>query len=165
MRFVRAFIRDRSGAAAAEMALMVPLLMILMFGGFEAGHYFYTEHKIVKAVRDGARYAGRLPFSAYDCGSGTSSQAALIQNVTRTGVADTTAPPLIYNWTDNADVTVSVTCNTAETTKGIFTDLASGAPVVTVSATASYPSLFGALGLLDADINVAANAQAVVNGL
>ena len=161
----RRFFTDETGAAAAEMALMLPLLMILMFGGFEAGHFFYNEHKIVKAVRDGARFAGRLPFSAYDCGAGTTSQAAMIQNVTRTGVSDTAAKPLISGWTDNADVNVTVTCNTNTTTQGIYAGKTDGAPVVTVAAVAPYPSLFGALGLLDADINVRASAQAVVNGL
>lgn len=164
MSWLRAFRLDQSGAAAAEMALMLPLMVVLLFGGFEAGHYFYTEHKIVKAVREGARYAGRLPFGAYSCSAGTTSMATAIQTVTRTGVAAGTTPR-ISGWTDNADVTVTVVCNTATTTKGIFTDKADGAPIVTVAARADYPSLFGALGLIDGTASVRASAQAVVNGL
>jgi len=158
---LRAFVRDESGAAAAEMALMLPLLLIMMFGGLEAGHYFYTEHRIVKAVRDGARYAGRLPFDAYDCAGGTAERASDIQAVTRTGSIQGTIP-LIKNW-EPSDIDVNVTC--ADMASGIFTGNGDKAAIVTVAATAPYPSLFGALGLLDADINVAANAQAVVNGL
>ena len=158
---LRAFIRDESGAAATEMALLLPLSLILMFGGFEAGHYFYTEQKIVKAVRDGARYAGRLPFDAYDCAGGSASRETEIQTVTRTGTVEGTEP-LIPEWA-NADITVDVSCTDIAT--GIFSGNNNKAAIVTVAATAPYPSLFGALGLLDADINVAANAQAVVNGL
>ena len=55
--------RNSSGTAAAEMALVTPLLMALMFGSFELGNYFYTSHIVAKAVRDGARYASRRGFS------------------------------------------------------------------------------------------------------
>ena len=33
--------RDRNGAAAAEMALVAPLLLILMFGSFEVGKFLW----------------------------------------------------------------------------------------------------------------------------
>jgi hypothetical protein len=52
-------------AAAAEMALVMPLLLTILFSLVEAGNYFYTEHVLVKAVRDGARYAGRQDFSFF----------------------------------------------------------------------------------------------------
>ena len=48
---------DRRGAAAAEMALVTPLLLVILFGAVELGNYFYNEHIVVKAVRDGARFA------------------------------------------------------------------------------------------------------------
>ena len=51
------------------MALVLPMLFALMFTTFEGGAYMWTEHKVVKGVRDGARYAARLPFDYYDCGS------------------------------------------------------------------------------------------------
>ena len=58
-RRLRALLASDDAAAAAEMALVVPLLVILMFGSFELGRYFLDEHVVVKAVRDGARYASR----------------------------------------------------------------------------------------------------------
>lgn len=161
MRWLGHFVRDTRGAAAAEMALVLPLLLVLMFGGFEAGHYFFTEHKIVKAVRDGARYAGRLPFDAYDCAGNTTTREAEIRAVIRTGTIQGTAP-LIKDWAAE-DIDVAVSCTTIDT--GIFKGNANQAAIVTIAATAPYPSLFSALGLLDPEIDVAANAQAVVNGL
>ena len=49
---------DQSGSAAAELALSLPLLLILMFGSFEVGNYFLSEHVVQKAVRDA--YAAHL---------------------------------------------------------------------------------------------------------
>ncbi|MGL5837065.1 MAG: TadE family protein, partial [Sphingorhabdus sp.] len=67
MPIIRSFMQCRKGAAAAEMALVTPLLMIIMFGAFELGNYFYSQHVVTKAVRDGARFASRsLPIDV-DC--------------------------------------------------------------------------------------------------
>ncbi len=154
------FWRNQKGAAAVEMALMMPLLLAIMFGGFEASHYFYNEQKIVKAVRDGARFAGRLPFSAYTCSDTT--RRADIQEVTRTGKL-LGGTPLIRNWT-NDEITVTVSCN-AGTTDGIFVSQVGGARIVTVAATADYPSLFETLGFIDSTSSVNATAQAVVMGI
>lgn len=166
MTFLRTFACRNDGAAAAEMALLLPILLALMFGGFEAGHYFYTEQKVIQAVREGARYAGRRPFADYPCG-GTTSAAAVtdIVKVTRTGTldpADTT--PRISNW-DASLITVSHACDAGFAGQGIYKTNAVGAPVVTVSAAADYPSLFGTLGFIDGTFQVRSSSQAVVNGI
>lgn len=57
---IRRFTRNRVGTAATEFALTLPLMLALIFGSMEAGHFFWTQHKIVKSVRDGARFASRL---------------------------------------------------------------------------------------------------------
>ena len=76
--------RDRNGAAAAEMALVAPLLLILMFGSFEVGKFFWDEHLVTKAVRDGARFAARQSFASMPCG-GPATNEAQIRNVVRYG--------------------------------------------------------------------------------
>ena len=74
MRQLFALIRkDRCGAAAAEMALVAPMLITLMFGSFELGNYFLSEHALAKAVRDGARYATRIAVTNYSCPSGSAT--------------------------------------------------------------------------------------------
>ena len=55
------------------MALVMPLLLILMMGSVELGNYFYNEHKLVKSVRDGARYAARQAFTNYASCSGSAA--------------------------------------------------------------------------------------------
>src|SRR3546814_6902005 len=64
------------------MALVSPMLILLMFGSFELGNYFLDEHVVLKAVRDGARYAARQNFTTMPC-SGTLTADAAIKNLVR----------------------------------------------------------------------------------
>lgn len=166
--FIRSIRRDTRAASAAEMALVLPMLLVLMFGGFEGGFYMWNEHKVVKAVRDGARYAGRLPFSAYDCSSDTVGQTYRdnIANLTRTGSVDGTAGPRVIGWTNNAtQVSVNLLACDTSTKTGLFEDQANGAIRVRVSADIPYPSLFASLGFPTAGLRLRASSQAVVMGL
>lgn len=161
------FWRNRRGAAAAEMALITPLLITIMFGGFEAGAYFWTEHKVIKGVRDGARFAARQPFSSFSCSALTNSAAlAEVKNLTRTGqLSGGTAK--VSGWTDS-QVTVAVSCNApvanTYTAGGLYTNQTGGATRVTVSTTVPYPSLFRTLGFNTTGAVVKASANAAVMG-
>lgn len=164
MSGLTAFLRDTRGAAAAEMAMLIPFLLVLMYGAFEAGHYFYTEQKVIKAVREGARFAGRLPFSNFPCG-GTANATAVgqVQNVTRTGTITGTVarvPNLA-----NTDVTVTHRCDATWVNQGIYKGTTGGAPIVRVQARATYASLFNTLGFIDSTSNVYASSEATVNGI
>ena len=118
-RFLSTFVRNERGVAGAEMALMLPLLMILMFGSFEMGHFFWTQHTLTKAVRDGARFAARQPFALFNCAAGTISGAALaqysglslteaVQNVTVYG-QPTEGTAKVKDW-DITEVEVEISC-------------------------------------------------------
>ncbi len=165
--------RDQSGAAAAEMALLVPLLVILMFGSFELGHYFWNEHKVVKAVRDGARFAGRQSFSTFVCTQGstttvsaTTGKGLEIDNLVRFGKLNVVAnvdQPIVRNWTN--PVTIQVTCAPAATYSGIYNGMEGNVPVVQVAATTAYPSLFASLGFNSASLNLVAESQSAVMGI
>lgn len=45
------------GAAAIEFALVLPLLLILVFGIIDFGRLLYTANTLTSAVREGARFA------------------------------------------------------------------------------------------------------------
>lgn len=161
MRPRPSFRRDRSGAAAAEMALLLPLALVLLFAALEGGWYMVCEHRVVKGVRDAARYAGRLDFSNYTCPSTFSGNSATVKNLARTGqlVGGT---PTVPGWTD-AQVTIAVTCTSG--TGGIYTGVSGNAPKVRVSAQVAYPSLFGTLGFDASSRYLNASAQSPVVGL
>src|SRR3546814_7531911 len=110
----RSLARDRSGAAAAEMALVSPMLIILMFGSFELGNYFLDEHVVLKAVRDGARYAARQNFTTMPC-SGTPTADAAIKNLVRYGNIACSGDPRLRYWTSNNTIAVSIAKSEAHT--------------------------------------------------
>jgi len=162
--------RDERGTAATEMALLVPLLVLLLFGGFEAGHFVWTQHKLVEAVRDGARFAGRLNINDL-CDGDTvvmsSDTEDAIKLITRTGqLASTTARPKVPGWTA-AEVDVTVACDAAEfVNTGLYSDLGYNGPIVRVSAqNVPYPSLFNSLGIIDTTFALSASSNAPVIGL
>jgi len=159
----RLLVRCRHGAAAAEMALLLPFLVILMFGSFETGKYFLDAHTIQKAVRDGARYAARQPFSEMPCG-GTATDDTEIKNLVRTGTTASGAPPRIPYWTDNSTITITIVCDSGQTYSagGVYNTVPGGARRVTVNATVPYNALFG---IPVAGVNVNANSQAAVMGI
>jgi Flp pilus assembly protein TadG len=168
--------RSQDGAAAAEMAMVLPLLTTLLFGSMEFGHYFWHEHVVVKAVRDGARFAARQPISEYvDSSTGcvTAPSAVLSdrnRNLVRTGTVDGSTPRLSY-WAATGTVTVTVTCTAnagGQAMTGIYNGIqhagvAVGAPVVTVTATIPYSTLFGMS--FGSRHNLTARQQATVTGL
>ena len=170
MSIARRLAADRSGSAAAEMALALPLLLLLLFGTFEVGYYFMSEHVVQKAVRDAARYAARLPMSSYPACVPTADAEAQIQRVARAGDPDGdwdddgTPDKRLQGWNADTMTTVTLTCLPVGTYTGIYRDFAVGVPVVTVAAQIPYPTLFGAIGLGSATLTLNAQSQAAVAG-
>lgn len=54
---IRRVLLDRSGAGAAEFALVLPLLILFLLGIFDAGRYMWEVNKAEKATQAGARVA------------------------------------------------------------------------------------------------------------
>ena len=67
MKRLASMLRRPRGTAAAEMALVTPLLLALMLGSVELGNFFMDQHALTKQVRDGARYASRLAINQCLC--------------------------------------------------------------------------------------------------
>lgn len=183
---MRSMWSERSGSAAAEMALVSPMLIALMFGSFELGNYFMSEHAVAKAVRDGARFASRLPASTYSCpaggadgsagsfATGTTTSQSQIKNITRTGSIDGTATPRLSYWTaaqetaalpNGSPITLTITCRLASSFSGALSGMAGNIPVVTVAANVRYPSLLGRVGIADTNLRLQSQSQAPVAGI
>jgi Flp pilus assembly protein TadG len=168
-------LRDRRGNAAAEMAMVTPLLLILMMGCVELGNYFWNEHALLKAVRDGARYAARQDFSNFaTCtNSGTDLSSSTIGSNTKTvvekGSLDTTQPDLLPNWS-TATFKLTATCDTVQVggqnMSGLYQNNTNGWTKVTVETTLTYrPVLAVALGFSGVGYQLYAQSQAAVTGL
>ena len=162
---------DRRGTAAAEMALVMPLLAGLMFGSLELGKYFWDEHLVMKAVRDGTRYATRQSFASMPCG-GPAANEAQIKNVVRFGKPVVTGAdkPLLYYWKNPATITVTIDCYAnagvagARVYNGVYADRAN-VPRVKVRASVPYTPLIGAIGFKSVGLKLNASSQATVFGL
>ena len=168
MTRILSFFRLETGTAAAELALCLPMMMALIFGGMEGGNYLLTEHKVIKGVRQGARYAARLPFTSYDCSSATPTGTTdiplnNIKNVVRTGNPTGSGYAKVRGWT-NSDITISVSCDSSRST-GLYADVTGGAPRVMVSTVVTYPAILGLLGFDTSNVKVRAQAQAAVAGV
>lgn len=54
---IRRLLQDRSGSSAAEFAIVLPLLLIFLFGIIDAGRWLWTYNRAEKATQMGARMA------------------------------------------------------------------------------------------------------------
>ena len=52
---------DECGAAAVEFALVLPVLLLLVFGMIDFGRLLFTRNNLQSAVREGARIAAARP--------------------------------------------------------------------------------------------------------
>jgi len=178
MRLARLALRDRRGVAAAEMALVTPLLLIIMFGSVELGNYFMNEHSLGKAVRDGARFAARQSFTEFGACSGAPGGAVVAdtRNVVMSGylAGGTVLTPNI----SPSDITLSVSCASSaggQDMLGIYRSrfgstcngaTANGcAQTVTVSATVDYRPVLSAFGFRGIGMQLNASSHAAVTGI
>lgn len=146
------------------MALALPLLLVLMFGPFELGYYFMSEHVVQKSVRDAARYASRLSMANYPACTPTSAAETEIQRVARTGTPDGSGAVRLLGWSADNMTSIVMSCDTSGTYTGIYTDFPAGVPKITVTAVVPYPPLFGVLGLGSPSLTLNAQSETAVFG-
>jgi Flp pilus assembly protein TadG len=58
---VRSRIADQRGTAIVEMALALPILLVMVLGALDLGRAVYTRNMLANAARDGARFAAIDP--------------------------------------------------------------------------------------------------------
>ena len=167
---LRRLASDTRASSAVEMALVTPFLLVLVCSFVEAGNFVMNEHGLVKAVRDGARFAARQDFSNYTGCSGqpggtvvTDTQEVVIHGY-RSGGTGYLTPNIAA-----ANITVATSCalNAGGQTMqgGIYGARANGGQIVTVSASVPYRFMIGAFGFTGAGFNLNAASQAAVTGL
>lgn len=176
-------IRNQRASAAAEMALVTPVLLALMFGAVELGNLFLNEHALQKQVRNGARYASRLELhESYSCPTAVFADTGAttkITNVTQNGVVTGAGNP---RWTDywsrtcpggGQTLTVDIRCVNKDQidagnsgNSGIYTSLGGTTiPVVKVSGAVRYRSVISTLGFSALDVCLEAESELPVQGI
>ena len=102
--------RTDSGAATVELALLLPLLLVLVFGIIDFGRAFNAQVTLSEAAREGARLAAVCNSSAPPtCGTVASRTAAAAPNLAGATVATTTTCPVGSTSATDAVVTVTWT--------------------------------------------------------
>ncbi|MDQ2684083.1 MAG: pilus assembly protein [Chloroflexota bacterium] len=125
--------RPRAGQSMVELALTLPLLLLLLLGTIDVGRCFHEYIQLRNAVREGAGYGAHMP----------GDTSGIVDRVTAHGVPSGTA------------VTVTCTggCSTSQGT-------ATGTGLMTVTATSTFTpvttgflqSWFG-LGAIQLDVS------------
>ena len=169
MRLLRRLAANNGGAAAAEMALVTPLLLIIMAGGLEVGNYFMDEHRLTKAVRDGARYAARKDFTNFaTCNAAPGGTVATdTQNLVRTSYLPSGGTDQLADWSGGT-ISVTTRCSTGAGSgvySGIYQDMASGARMVEVSASVTYLPVIAPFGISFVGSTLNARQEAAVSGV
>lgn len=169
IRFLRRLMANNSGAAAAEMALVTPLLLLIMAGGLEIGNYFMDEHRLTKAVRDGARFAARKDFSFFQtCNSAPGGTVANdTRNLVRTSYLPDGGKDQLAIWSTGT-ISVTTRCSTgagSTTYEGIYKNMASGARMVEVNASVTYFPVLAPFGISFFGSTLNAKQEAAVAGV
>jgi len=71
MTMTRRTLHGRKGATIVEFAMVFPLLLLLMFGVMDFGFYYFVQHSLQFATREGVRLALVGRTIADPSGSGT----------------------------------------------------------------------------------------------
>jgi Flp pilus assembly protein TadG len=112
---IRKFFRDRRGVAALEFMIMGPVLVILVFAGFQFGDVIQKQIALQQAVKSGGEYARYFPTAeagikstitnalppGFTLSSGSPTVACFcngaLLSCTSIGTGTTCTPPLLVN--------------------------------------------------------------------
>ena len=132
IRALQRFLRDDSGAALVEFALLLPSLMLVLALSVEGGRTFWSYQTTVTGVRDAARYLSRVvgPDTCLNAGSVSSWNTKLTDIVRKTEAGTSLFP---------TGVTVSTVRATLTCTTGSYRGTKAGIATVTANLNITFP--------------------------
>ena len=150
---VRRFGRSEKGTAAVELAICLPLLLVLLFAGIEAGRLLIDFQSVSKSLRDSARYLSQVPITCTAPGTNIAlasiidigANETIARNLALTGTPDTPTSSgdyLLPYWTGAGNLTMTVDCVTNAAYQGVY----EGVPLiaqVTVAAQVPFTFIWG----------------------
>lgn len=100
LQWLNRFRRDEKGVQLLELAIVIPILLLLFAGVAEFGRYFYEYTTLAKASRLGARYLASKSVTS------TTNYEAIAKNMVVYGNAAGTGSPILTGLTtSNVSVT------------------------------------------------------------
>lgn len=135
--------RNRLGAAAAEFAIALPLLLAMALGAAEVGRLLYQHHIVTKAVNDAAHYAARLQDCTWAVSNATLNTTTI--NLVKSG-NPSGAPFLLPQWS-SVTATASVSTKNFDNSAGTYRGGPSLPIVVVTAAVPASSAILSALGL------------------
>lgn len=107
-RLVKWLRRNEAGQSMVEMALVLPILLILVGGILDFGWLFYNQLALTNAAREGARYAALhyTQASDWEQNSIRVMEAAYVGNI----VTDPVIEAQIFD-SENAQISASMSAN------------------------------------------------------
>lgn len=127
-------LRDEQGASLVELALLLPLFLLLTFGAVDIGRAFYLSIEVAGAAHAAAMYGAQNPTDT------TGMQNAAVddaQNVPNLSTSNVTVSYGCECATDTAGTTYSLSCAVPPTCTGN-----NEVDRVNVKVTATYTTLF-----------------------
>lgn len=115
---LRRLVIDRRAASAAEFALILPLLLLILFGIIDAGRYMWTINRAEKAAQMGARMAVVTNYVAPEIGDDYVGRCA-----TPLGAGDS-IPRDCFTTITCSKTTATATCNGGAANTAAFTAVA-----------------------------------------
>jgi Flp pilus assembly protein TadG len=101
--------RNNKGAAIVEFALVVPLLLLLLWGIVDIGRAFYTLNNLASAVREGARTAAVMATNPLTGSTNGTSNVSIIKSTVTTAftpIGPALKPESVFVTLANRQVTV-----------------------------------------------------------
>jgi hypothetical protein len=125
------FLRNRKGVSCVEFVLILPVLVVCLFGTIEIGRVLHDYHVVVKSVRDGTRFLTRFPVECTtinvdgifvdDQGNPDNTNKTYGENLTKRGSIDPDADYLVGAWSNTGSQLITrVECNPRGTLEGLY---------------------------------------------
>ena len=92
--------RTERGAAAVELAIILPVLLLVIGGIIDFGRFFYTQIQVTNAAREGARMAALPDYQTADIKARVGSYLAA------SGLKNAAPAPQVASGTADAKVAV-----------------------------------------------------------
>lgn len=157
-KLMRRLRRGEPGIASVELAICLPLLVLMLFGTIDIGRLLFDYHLVSKSVRDATRYlarssAGPAPDGlALVCPGGTLNQtstpAVNAKTLALKGTLNVADPNLLGYWTDPNSIQITARCinnldgGGGKIFGGFYADV-DQIVSVTMSANVSFPFMNG----------------------